>query len=101
MKKLVLDANRFTEIPKALERATALKNLSLDENPIKIINRLNAFPLMPNLTELNLCCMPHLIEIGSESFVKLISLEILRIQNCPLLKKIDENALKKVILNYD
>lgn len=45
--------------------------------------------------------MPHLIEIGSESFVKLISLEILRIQNCPLLKKIDENALKKVILNYD
>ncbi|XP_047345545.1 leucine-rich repeat neuronal protein 2-like isoform X1 [Vespa velutina] len=95
LKKLVLNGNRFNEIPKALARATAVEILSLDENPIKIINRLNAFPLMPNLKELNMCCMPDLIEIGSESFSKLIGLEILRIQNCPLLKKIDENALKK------
>ncbi|XP_043665773.1 platelet glycoprotein V-like [Vespula pensylvanica] len=95
LKKLSLNSNRFTEIPSALSRATALKILSLDENPIKKINRLNAFPLMPNLKELNLCCMPDLIEIGSESFAKLTNLEILRIQNCPLLKKIDENALKE------
>ncbi|KAI4500047.1 hypothetical protein M0802_004917 [Mischocyttarus mexicanus] len=93
LKKLQLNGNEFTEIPKALGMAKALETLSLDETPIKTLNQNNAFPLMHNLKELNMCCMPNLFEIGSGSFAKLRGLEILRIQNCPLLSKIDENAL--------
>ncbi|XP_014614936.1 PREDICTED: leucine-rich repeat neuronal protein 2-like, partial [Polistes canadensis] len=95
LKKLQLNGNEFIEIPKALSMAMALEILGLDETPIKMLNEHNAFPVMNNLKELNMCCMPNLIDIGNGSFGQLSSLEILRVQNCPLLKNIDEKALTK------
>ncbi|XP_015181798.1 PREDICTED: leucine-rich repeat neuronal protein 1-like [Polistes dominula] len=95
LEKLHLNGNHFTEIPKALSMASALEVLNLDEIPIETLNEHNGFPEMKNLKELNMCCMPNLIEIGNGSFGKLSSLEILHIQNCPLLKHIDGNALTK------
>ncbi|XP_043502287.1 leucine-rich repeats and immunoglobulin-like domains protein 3 [Polistes fuscatus] len=95
LKKLQLNGNRFVEIPKALSMATALETLDLDETPIQTLNEQNAFPIMKNLKELNMCCLPNLIEIGNGSFGNLSGLEILRIQNCPLLKNIDKDALTK------
>lgn len=70
-----------------------LEVLYLDENPIQIINHLQPFPLIPNLKELSLCCMPYLTTIGPYAFSGLTSLERLRIENCPKLESIDDYAL--------
>ncbi|KAK2580065.1 hypothetical protein KPH14_012349 [Odynerus spinipes] len=95
LKKLVLSGNQFTSIPNALANAKYLQSLTLDENPIESINRLNAFPAMPMLKVLNLYCMPYLSEVGRGSFAKLTALETLHLQNCPLLKEIDGNAFQE------
>ena len=79
--------------PNALEDCRALEYLNLDENPFELMVKINAFPHMPALKELSLCCMPHLTFVGSSVFSKLTALEHLRVQNCPRLKEIDEDAL--------
>ncbi|XP_015588919.1 leucine-rich repeat neuronal protein 1 [Cephus cinctus] len=91
--KLHLRGNAFTDPPTALEDAQALQYLCLDENPIQVITRENAFPLMPNLTELSLCGMQNLTKIGAGAFSGLISLQSLHIENSPLFRKIHEDAL--------
>ncbi|XP_016914126.1 leucine-rich repeat neuronal protein 3 [Apis cerana] len=93
LKKLNLSGNQLTAIPNALKEATSLEILYMDENPIQIIDKGHSFPNMIKLKELSLCCMPHLTIVGSGSFSGLTSLEHLRIQNCPNLESIHENAL--------
>ncbi|KAG7214149.1 hypothetical protein KM043_001500 [Ampulex compressa] len=93
LRKLSLSGNRLRKLPAALERLSALEQLYLDENPLETLGQQCAFPSLPNLKELSLCCMPHLIEIGEGAFSRLTSLESLRIQNCPKLESIDERAL--------
>ncbi|XP_076302372.1 CD180 antigen-like [Lasioglossum baleicum] len=94
LKKLNLSGNQFTTVPAAaLEEATSLEILYMDENPIQIINHAHSFPTLPTLKELSLCCMPYLTIVGSGSFSGLTSLEYLRIENCPKLESIDDFAL--------
>ncbi|XP_029040261.1 TLR4 interactor with leucine rich repeats-like [Osmia bicornis bicornis] len=93
LKKLNLSGNQFTAPPSALEEAKTLKSLYMDENPMQIISSTQSFPRMPNLTELSLCCMPHLTVIGAGAFSGLRALEHLRIQNCPKLEAVDGYAL--------
>ncbi|XP_043595808.1 leucine-rich repeat neuronal protein 3-like [Bombus pyrosoma] len=93
LRKLNLSGNLLTSVPKALEETTMLEVLYLDENPIQIIDHLYPFPLIPKLKELSLCCMPHLTIVGPYAFSGLMSLEHLRIENCPKLESIDDYAL--------
>ncbi|XP_076754258.1 tsukushi [Xylocopa sonorina] len=93
LKKLDLSGNQLTSPPIILERASNLRILYLDENPIQIINHMHPFPRMPKLKELSLCCMPHLTIVGKGAFSDMPVLEHLRVQNCPKLESIDEYAL--------
>ncbi|XP_043262663.1 leucine-rich repeat neuronal protein 3-like [Colletes gigas] len=93
LKKLDLSGNQFTIPPAALNGAVSLEYLYMDENPIKVIDHLNAFPSMSKLKELSLCCMPHLTTIEANSFSGLEMLEHLRVSNCPKLETIEESAL--------
>ncbi|CAK9831544.1 Leucine-rich repeat neuronal protein 1 [Anthophora retusa] len=93
LKKLNLSGNEFASPPNALEEATALEVLYMDENPIQIIHHSRPFSHMPSLKELSLCCMPYLTVVGKRAFSGLTSLESLRVENCPKLELIDEYAL--------
>nr|XP_012144395.1 PREDICTED: carboxypeptidase N subunit 2-like [Megachile rotundata] len=93
IKRLNLSGNRFMVPPPALEEATTLEYLYMDENPLQILNQHQPFPTLPKLKELSLCCMPYLTVIGKGAFSGLKVLEHLRIQNCPNLESIDEYAL--------
>lgn len=93
LKKLNLTGNHLTVVPRPLEEATSLEYLSLDGNPIHIINYVNGFPKMPQLKELSLRNMPNLTEIGKGGLSGLTSLENLYVQNCKNLWKIHEYAI--------
>ncbi|CAK9798198.1 Leucine-rich repeat neuronal protein 2 [Anthophora plagiata] len=93
LKKLNLSGNEFANPPYALEEATALEVLYMDENPIQMIHHNRSFPHLPSLKELSLCCMPYLTVVGERAFSGLTSLEHLRVENCPKLELIDEYAL--------
>ncbi|XP_046617558.1 leucine-rich repeat neuronal protein 1-like [Neodiprion virginianus] len=93
LKRVDLTGNKFSSPPLALEDGRALEWVALDENPIKVINENNAFPIMANLKELSLCCMHNLTAIGAGAFSGLTGLEVLHIEGCPQLEVIDENAL--------
>lgn len=95
LKKLKIGGNRFTTIPGALATARSLESLTLDENPIESFDELNAFPAMPKLKELNLYCMAYLSRVGRGAFAQLKALEVLHLNNCPLLEEIDENAFEE------
>jgi len=93
LKRLNLTGNQLIDPPKALEEARTLEYLSLDANPIRVINRINAFPTLPKLKELSLREMPNLTEIGYGGLSGLTGLESLRVQNCKKLQRIDEYAI--------
>lgn len=93
LKKLNLTGNLLTVVPKALEEAGSLEYLRLDANPIRVIDRLNAFPNLSNLRELRMHGMSNLTAIGNSGLSALTGLEILHVQNCEKLGKIDEYAL--------
>lgn len=79
-----------------------LEYLSLDGNPIHVINHMTAFPKLPQLKELSLRNMPNLTEIGKGGLSALTGLEILYVQNCKKLWKIDEYAMaSKVRRTHD
>ncbi|KAH0945251.1 hypothetical protein HN011_008533 [Eciton burchellii] len=93
LKKLNLAGNKFTVLPRSLEEARALEYLCLDFNPIRVIDRVNAFPSLKKLRELSLCDMPSLTEIGSGGLSELIGLQNFYLQNCQKLERIDEYAM--------
>lgn len=97
MKRLNLSGNRFLQPPGSLQYCKSLEFLNLDENPFEILNSSSAFPAMPSLKELSLCCMPHVTFVGPKVFSELTALERLSLQNCPRLKEINENALVKQV----
>lgn len=85
--------NEFTVLPRSLEKVKTLEYLRLDRNPIRVIDRTNAFPNLTNLKELSLREMPSLTEIGNGGLSALTGLEKLYVQNCERLEKIDEYAI--------
>lgn len=93
MKKLNLTNNQLTVLPKSLEEAETLEYLRLDGNPIRAIDHSNAFPKLTKLRELSLHGMPNLTVIGNGGLSALTGLEILHVQNCEKLGRIDENAI--------
>lgn len=96
LRKVNLTGNRFSSPPLALEDGKAIESVSLDENPMKVIDADNAFPRMLRLKELSLCSMHNLTKIGARAFSELRNLESLHIQCCHLLENIDENAIARV-----
>ncbi|KAL6257465.1 hypothetical protein P5V15_011035 [Pogonomyrmex californicus] len=93
LKRLNLTGNQLTVLPRPLEEAGALEYLSLDANPIRVIDRTNPFPNLTKLKELNLREMPNLTLIGNGGLSALIGLESLHVQNCKKLKHIEEYAI--------
>lgn len=90
LKRLNLAGNRFNFIPTPLEEARTLEYLCLDRNPISTIY---FFPVLTRLKELSICYMPNLAIIAGNSLSQLTGLEILSIQHCPRLTRIDEFAI--------
>lgn len=70
-----------------------MEYLSLDGNPIRAIDRTNAFPNLKMLRELSLRGMLNLTVIGNGGLSALTGLEILYIQNCRKLERIEEYAM--------
>ncbi|XP_063979003.1 leucine-rich repeat neuronal protein 3-like [Diachasmimorpha longicaudata] len=95
LKRLYLNGNRFSEVPLALQDATALEYLNMNENPIKILDGSNSFPHLPHLKDLRLRSMRELTAVGAGALAKLESLEYLYLDDCPTLSRIDEDALVK------
>ncbi|KAL0130696.1 hypothetical protein PUN28_002374 [Cardiocondyla obscurior] len=93
LKKLDLSRNNLTVVPEALEGIKTLEHLSLDGNPIRVINKANVFPSLPALRELTMREMPNLTEIGYGGLSALSGLENLYLQNCRKLWRIDEYAI--------
>ncbi|KYQ59047.1 Leucine-rich repeat neuronal protein 2 [Trachymyrmex zeteki] len=93
LKKLNLNNNQLTVLPKSLEETGTLEYLSLDGNPIRAIDRTNAFPNLKMLRELSLRGMLNLTVIGNGGLSALTGLEILYIQNCRKLERIEEYAM--------
>ncbi|XP_018343291.1 PREDICTED: leucine-rich repeat neuronal protein 2 [Trachymyrmex septentrionalis] len=93
LKKLNLTSNQLTVLPKSLEEARTLEYLSLDGNPIRAIDRTNAFPNLKMLRELSLRGMLNLTVIGNGGLSALTGLESLYIQNCRKLGRIEEYAI--------
>lgn len=93
LKRLNLAGNEFTVVPRPLEEAEALEYLSLDDNPIRVIDSANAFPNLTKLRELSLRNMASLTMIRNDGLSKLIGLEDLRVKNCKKLKVIEEYAI--------
>jgi len=88
LKRLNLTGNQLTVVPRSLEEAGALEYLSLDANPIRVIDRENAFPNLTRLKELSLREMPNLMVIANNGLSGLTGLESLHVQNCGKLEKI-------------
>ncbi|XP_058805913.1 leucine-rich repeat neuronal protein 1 [Phymastichus coffea] len=95
LKKLNISYNNFFVLPDALSQTKPLEVLIMDGNPIELLNEANEFPLMPNLKELQMNNMTRLLAIDKGSLSNLENLEILSIENCPLLEEIDDEALAK------
>ncbi|XP_066599040.1 leucine-rich repeat neuronal protein 2-like [Prorops nasuta] len=95
LKALRLAGNEFERLPLALDDAKGLQSLILDDNPIELIEQIHGFPVLPALTELSLCGMPDLTEIGKNAMSGLSSLERLSICHNPKLTKIHELTLGK------
>ncbi|XP_015123013.1 carboxypeptidase N subunit 2 [Diachasma alloeum] len=95
LKLLYLNGNRFTVVPRALQDATALEYLNMNENPIKILGELNSFPHLPHLKDLRLRSMPELTAVRAGAFSTLESLEYLYLDDCRKLSTINEDALVK------
>ncbi|XP_011297718.1 leucine-rich repeat-containing protein 15 [Fopius arisanus] len=93
LKRLHLNGNRFSGVPLALQDATALEYLSMNENPIKILGELSSFPNLQHLKDLRLRSMPDLVAVESGAFSNLEALEYLYLDDCPKLRIISENAL--------
>ncbi|GAB1859730.1 Leucine-rich repeat neuronal protein 1 [Camponotus japonicus] len=93
LKRLNLAGNEFTVVPRPLEEAEALEYLSLDDNPIRVIDSANAFPNLTKLRELSLRNMASLTMIRNDGLSKLIGLEDLRVKNCKKLEVIEEYAI--------
>ncbi|KMQ91340.1 leucine-rich repeat neuronal protein 1-like protein [Lasius niger] len=92
LKKLNLVGNKLAVLPRPLEEAGALEYLSLDNNPIRVIDGANAFPNLTKLRELSLCDMSSLTTIGNGGLSALIGLVDLRVRNCKKLDVIEEYA---------
>lgn len=93
LKTLHLSENRFTKIPSALKDAIVLESLNLDENPLEILDEINAFPNLPSLKRLSMCSLPYVTHIGRHVFSQLPVLEELYLCDCPRLTDIDEDSL--------
>lgn len=79
LKVLKLEGNLFKTIPKALQYATAVEELSLDENPIADISGENSIPVMAKLVKLNMTYMGSLRVIGKGGLSGLESLKELHL----------------------
>ncbi|XP_072758203.1 tsukushi [Anoplolepis gracilipes] len=93
LKRLNLAGNELAVLPKSLEETGALEYLSLDDNPIRVIDNTNVFPNLTKLRELSLCNMPSLTAIRNGGLSALIGLEDLRVRNCKNLEVIEEYAI--------
>lgn len=92
LKRLNLTNNQLTVLPR-LEELGSLEYLNLDANPIRAIDRANGFPNLTRLRELSLREMPNLTVIKNGGLSALTGLEILHLQNCDKLARIEEFAL--------
>ncbi|CAB3363220.1 Hypothetical predicted protein [Cloeon dipterum] len=94
LEDLDLSGNLFIEIPTtALADTHALKILTLDDNPIRNLDK-DCFPYMPTLEHLSLNSLPNLTVIGAEAFYGMQSLEELIMVDNPHLMYIDPEAFK-------
>ncbi|XP_029660763.1 leucine-rich repeat neuronal protein 2-like [Formica exsecta] len=93
LKRLNLAGNELAVLPRPLEEAGALEYLSLDDNPIHVIDSANAFPNLTKLRELSLCDMSSLTVIRNGGLSALIGLEDLRVRNCKKLEVIEDYAI--------
>lgn len=65
----------------------------MDNNPIKVIDRVNTFPNLTQLKEISMCYMQSLTTIENGGMSGLTNLESLYVQNCPKLEKISDYAM--------
>lgn len=93
LKILDLRGNLLTDLPRALQWAVNVENLTLDNNPIRSIEGDHIFPLLPNLKYLSLSFMPSIFEIGRGGLSGCGNLTTLYISNNPHLSYIDGQAL--------
>ncbi|XP_044316016.1 insulin-like growth factor-binding protein complex acid labile subunit [Drosophila rhopaloa] len=92
---LIAAGNLFKHLPKALERATNLTSLVLNENPIESLVGDNVFPPLTKLNHLSMTFMTKLYKIGPGAFSELQSLTELILSDNKFLNEIDEEALSK------
>lgn len=92
LEDLNLADNKFVSVPtSALRTARSVKKLVLNRNPIKVLNS-QSFEHITNLEELEICQMPHLIEILAMTFSDQLNLERLTIADNPDLIFLDRLA---------
>uniref|UniRef100_U5EN60 Putative integral to membrane n=1 Tax=Corethrella appendiculata TaxID=1370023 RepID=U5EN60_9DIPT len=89
---LNLTGNLLTEVPNSLSYARNLKQLILDENPMRNFTDKNVFPEMKSLEYLSLSYIHTLQEIGKGAFSGLTNLREMHLDNNYALSKIDELA---------
>ncbi|XP_017075636.2 leucine-rich repeat neuronal protein 3 [Drosophila eugracilis] len=95
LETLIAAGNLFHKLPKALERATNLTSLVLNQNPIENLVEDNVFPSLTKLTHLSMTFMSKLYKIGPGAFSELQSLTELILSDSKLLNEIDGEALSK------
>ncbi|XP_017004081.2 leucine-rich repeat neuronal protein 1 [Drosophila takahashii] len=95
LETLIAAGNLFHQLPKALNRATNLTSLVLNQNPIDSLVEDNVFPPLTKLTHLSMTYMTKLFKIGPGAFSELQSLTELILSDNELLNEIDEEALSK------
>lgn len=81
LRVLKLEGNLFETIPQALRFAVNVKELSLDENPIRDLSEENGMPAMPKLEKLNMTYMGSLRVIGKGGLGGLENLSTLKLSH--------------------
>ncbi|KAJ6222778.1 hypothetical protein RDWZM_001323 [Blomia tropicalis] len=93
---LDLSHNDFDSVPiNTLRGLKSLIKLDLSNNPIKTINEASFYKL-DSLKDLTMNHMRHLVDIKKKAFSSLSNLQILSIQDNPLLSYIDPYAFKGI-----
>lgn len=93
LEQLELSSNRFDKVPtlSLLTISSSLKRLTLSHNPIIVLDE-NSFKGLVAIERLELCEMPHLVDILPYTFAQQLELRELKINDNPHLYYIDRLA---------